>query len=217
MATHADGTRAPNAAAPAILVIDNYDSFVFNLVHDVERLGGRTQVARNDALSLEDALAARVDGYLISPGPGTPEAAGVSVALARAAGDARRPVFGVCLGHQAIAAAYGARVGPARTIRHGKTSPITHDANGVFAGVEAAFTATRYHSLAVDEATLPDDLHVTARAEDGEIMGLAHRRHPVFGVQFHPESYASEHGLTLLTNFLNAAVAARDHQQERAS
>ncbi len=217
MATRSRAADAAQAPALTILVIDNYDSFVFNLVHDLERLGAHTQVARNDALSVEEALAAPVDGFLISPGPGTPEAAGVSVALARAAGDAGRPVFGVCLGHQAIAAAYGARVGAARTIRHGKTSPISHDASGVFAGVAAAFSATRYHSLAVEDSSVPEDLRVTARAEDGEIMGLAHRRHRVFGVQFHPESYASEHGVRLLANFLDAAAVDRARCADHAS
>ncbi len=185
-----------------ILVIDNYDSFVFNLVHYLRDLGAETEVVRNDAVTVEDALGSGAQGLLISPGPGAPEAAGISTALARAAAQAQLPVLGVCLGHQAIAAAFGATVGAAQEIRHGKTSPVRHDNAGVFAGLPSPFTATRYHSLAVVRDTIPAELTITAETEDGEVMGLAHVTAPVFGVQFHPESIASEHGHALLRNFL---------------
>jgi anthranilate synthase component 2 len=198
-------TIAPRRRDPAmLLVVDNYDSFVFNLVHYVEQLGVSTHVVRNDALSVEDALALRPRAVLLSPGPCTPAEAGICMDLiAQASPDL--PILGVCLGHQAIGAAFGGRVISAKEIRHGKTSPIAHDGSGIFAGLPSPFTATRYHSLAIDPAAVPNTLRVTARTTDGEIMGVAHAERPVHGVQFHPESIASEHGHRLLANFLALA------------
>jgi anthranilate synthase component 2 len=187
-----------------LLVVDNYDSFVFNLVHYVEQLGARTHVVRNDALSVEDALALAPQAVLLSPGPCTPAEAGICVDLIKTA-PADLPILGVCLGHQAIGAALGGRIVSAKEIRHGKVSPIAHDGTGVFEGLPSPFTATRYHSLAIDPAAVPNVLRVTARTSDGEIMGVAHADRPLHGVQFHPESIASEHGHRLLANFLNLA------------
>lgn len=194
-------TRAFGERHGMILVIDNYDSFVFNLVHYLQELGAATRVERNDALSAEEALALGADGVVISPGPCTPNEAGVSLDLiARAPADL--PILGVCLGHQAIGQAFGARVVAAQDILHGKTSAVSHDATGVFAGLPSPFAAARYHSLALARDAMPDELRVTARTDDGEIMGAAHVSRPVHGVQFHPESIASEHGHALLANFL---------------
>lgn len=192
-----------------ILVIDNYDSFTFNLVHYLNELGARTLVRRNDQIGVEEALERRPDAVLLSPGPCTPNEAGICLELiARAPADL--PILGVCLGHQAIGQAFGGKVVAAKTILHGKTSPVSHDGTGLFEGLPDPLTATRYHSLAVERASLPEALRVCAWTPDGEIMGLAHRQRPIFGVQFHPESIATEHGHALLGNFLKlAGVAAR--------
>lgn len=185
-----------------ILLIDNYDSFTFNLVHYLQELGAAVEVVRNDALTAEEALAHKSDGILISPGPCDPDAAGICLPLLHAVKDAPKPVFGVCLGHQSIGQAFGGKVIRADEPMHGKTSPILHKDKGVFKGIPSPFTATRYHSLIVERASLPDVLEVTAETEDGIIMGLQHKTLPLHGVQFHPESIASEHGHTLLKNFL---------------
>ena len=187
-----------------ILVIDNYDSFTYNLVHYLEELGAETFVRRNDALSAEDALALKPDGVLLSPGPCTPNEAGVCLPLLASA-PADLPILGVCLGHQAIGQAFGGEVVRARTLMHGKTSPVRHTGEGMFEGVADGFIAARYHSLAVRRDTLPPVLRVSAWTEDGEIMGLAHASRPIHGVQFHPESIATEGGHRLLANFLALA------------
>ena len=184
-----------------IVVIDNYDSFTYNLVQYLLELGAEARVFRNDEVSSEEVLALSPSHLVVSPGPGTPDAAGITLELiGKAAG--RVPVLGVCLGHQAIGQAFGGRVVRAKQVMHGKVSRIQHDGNGVFNQIEGSFTATRYHSLAVEEKTLPGCLSVTARAEDGEIMGLRHRALPVEGVQFHPESILTGSGKALLANFL---------------
>ncbi|TRW14312.1 anthranilate synthase component II [Glacieibacterium frigidum] len=190
-----------------ILVIDNYDSFTYNLVHYLQELGVAVEVARNDALSVDEALALRPRAVLLSPGPCTPNEAGISLDLIAAAAAARLPVLGVCLGYQAIGQAFGARVVRADTVMHGKTSPIHHDGSGVFAGLPSPYEATRYHSLILD-ADLPDSLVANARTADGIVMGLHHRDLPLHGVLFHPESIASEHGHALLSNFLALAGIA---------
>ncbi len=184
-----------------VLVIDNYDSFVYNLVQYLGQLGAECVVRRNDDIDVAQALALGVDGVLISPGPGTPETAGVSVELVRGCAG-RLPLLGVCLGHQAIGVAYGAVVGRAPELLHGKTSEVQHDGAGVLAGLPTPFTATRYHSLAVDPVTVPADLIVTARTASGVVMGLRHRELAVEGVQFHPESVLTEGGHRLLANWL---------------
>jgi anthranilate synthase/aminodeoxychorismate synthase-like glutamine amidotransferase len=189
-----------------ILVLDNYDSFTYNLVQYLGELGARMRVARNDALSADDVEALAPEGIVISPGPGNPDDAGISLELIRRF-HTRVPILGVCLGHQAIGQAFGGRVARAQRQMHGKTSPITHDGHGVFRGLPPGFEATRYHSLVVLEAGLPADLEITARADDGEIMGLRHRRYPVEGVQFHPESILTSQGKALLANFLALAPA----------
>jgi anthranilate synthase component II len=191
-----------------ILVIDNYDSFTYNLVHYLNELGAPTHVVRNDAISVREALGLQPQGVLLSPGPKTPNEAGVCLALLEAA-PADLPIFGVCLGHQAIGQAYGGQVVHAKALMHGKTSPIHHNGKGVFAGLKTPFTATRYHSLSVRKEDLPKDLEVTAWTEDGEIMGVQHKTRPVFGVQFHPESIATECGHELLANFLDVAGVKR--------
>jgi len=191
-----------------ILVIDNYDSFTYNLVHYLNELGAETHVVRNDAIGVTEALGMRPQGVLLSPGPKTPNEAGICLALLEAA-PADLPIFGVCLGHQAIGQAYGGKVVHAQALMHGKTSSIHHDGKGVFAGLKNPFTATRYHSLSVRKEDLPADLEVTAWTEDGEIMGVQHRTRPVFGVQFHPESIATECGYDLLANFLEIAGVKR--------
>jgi len=191
-----------------ILVIDNYDSFTYNLVHYLNELGAETLVRRNDALTVQDALALKPEAVLLSPGPCDPDQAGICLPLLRAA-PADLAILGVCLGHQAIGQAYGGDVVRAKSIMHGKTSPIHHAGKGIFAGLPNPFTATRYHSLAVDRATLPAELEVTAWTEDGEIMGLRHRTRPIHGVQFHPESIATEGGHQLLANFLDLAGVKR--------
>jgi anthranilate synthase component 2 len=187
-----------------ILVIDNYDSFTFNLVHYVMELGAEVQVVRNDAITAAEALASEAAGFLISPGPCTPNEAGVSLDLVAACAEAKRPLLGVCLGHQAIGQHFGGRVARGG-LMHGKTSPVDHDGTGVFAGLPSPFTATRYHSLIVED--IPDCLVVNATSEtpglDGTaVMGFRHAELPIHGVQFHPESIATEYGHELLANFL---------------
>ena len=191
-----------------ILVIDNYDSFTYNLVHYLAELGAETLVRRNDALTVQDALALKPQAVLLSPGPCAPDQAGICLPLLRAARE-DLPILGVCLGHQAIGQAYGGEVVRAKTVMHGKTSPIRHTGESVFRGLPDGFTATRYHSLAVARDTLPGELEVTAWTDDGEIMGLAHRTRPVHGVQFHPESIATEGGHQMLANFLDLAGVKR--------
>lgn len=187
-----------------ILVIDNYDSFTYNLVHYLAELGAETQVYRNDALSVQDALALKPKAVLLSPGPCAPDQAGICLPLLRAAPE-DLPIFGVCLGHQSIGQAYGGDVIRAKTLMHGKTSQIHHKDVGLFKDLPNPFTATRYHSLAIRRETLPDDLIVTAWTDDGEIMGVQHRTRPIHGVQFHPESIATEGGHQILANFLRLA------------
>lgn len=187
-----------------ILVIDNYDSFTYNLVHYLAELGAETQVYRNDALSVQDALALKPKAVLLSPGPCAPDQAGICLPLLRAAPE-DLPIFGVCLGHQSIGQAYGGDVIRAKTLMHGKTSQIHHSDVGLFKDLPNPFTATRYHSLAIKRETLPDDLIVTAWTDDGEIMGVQHRTRPIHGVQFHPESIATEGGHQILSNFLRLA------------
>ena len=184
---------------PHILVIDNYDSFTWNLVHYLMELGAEVEVVRNDALSAAQALATGAQGFLISPGPCTPNEAGISLDLVAACAAAARPLLGVCLGHQAIGQHFGGRV-VRGGLMHGKTSPVTHDASGLFAGLPSPFTATRYHSLVVED--VPADLIVNATADDAHVMGFRHATLPIHGVQFHPESIATEHGHALLANFL---------------
>ena len=197
-----------------ILVIDNYDSFTYNLVHYLEELGAQTLVRRNDAIGVGDALALRPAGVLLSPGPCTPNEAGLCLdLLARAPADL--PILGVCLGHQAIGQAFGGEVVRAKALMHGKTSPVRHLGSGLFEGLADGFTAARYHSLAVRRDTLPAALQVTAWSDDGEIMGLAHAGRPVHGVQFHPESIATEDGHRLLANFL--ALAGEDRRSSAAA
>ncbi|MGR8009478.1 aminodeoxychorismate/anthranilate synthase component II [Streptomyces hypolithicus] len=184
-----------------ILVVDNYDSFVFNLVQYLYQLGAECEVRRNDEVELGHAQDG-FDGVLLSPGPGAPEQAGVCVDMVRHCAATGVPVFGVCLGMQSMAVAYGGVVGRAPELLHGKTSPVTHDGTGVFAGLPSPFTATRYHSLAAEPEALPAALEVTARTADGIIMGVRHRDLPVEGVQFHPESVLTEHGHLMLANWL---------------
>jgi len=193
-----------------LLMIDNYDSFTYNLVQYLGELGAEVDVVRNDVESVSELLARQADGIVISPGPGVPEDGGVSIELVRAAAELRTPVLGVCLGHQAIGVAFGARITRARSIMHGKVSEIDHDGKGIFSGLEARFEATRYHSLVVDEASCPESLEITARTDDGEIMGLRHREFPVEGVQFHPESILTRVGKQLLQNFLRRCQSEGD-------
>ena len=190
-----------------ILVIDNYDSFTYNLVQYLGELGAELRVVRNDAVDADGVAALAPEGIVISPGPGTPDDAGVSLSLIRRLGE-RTPILGVCLGHQAIGQAFGGTVARAKAQMHGKTSDIRHDGRGVFAGLSNPLTATRYHSLVILPHTVPADLEVTAWAEDGEIMGVRHRRWPVEGVQFHPESILTVEGKRLLGNFLGRAAVA---------
>jgi anthranilate synthase component 2 len=183
-----------------ILVIDNYDSFTWNLVHYLQELGATVEVVRNDAIGVGQAMSSGAEGFLVSPGPCTPNEAGISLELVEACADSGRPLLGVCLGHQAIGQVFGGRVTRARELMHGKTSPVSHDDSGVFAGLPTPFTATRYHSLVVEDAG--DALVANAHTLDGTVMGLRHRTLPIHGVQFHPESIATEHGHDLLANFL---------------
>jgi anthranilate synthase component 2 len=187
-----------------ILVIDNYDSFTYNLVHYLNELGAETLVRRNDRIAVDEALGLRPAAVLLSPGPCTPNEAGICLDLLRDAPE-DLPVLGVCLGHQAIGQACGGQVVRASHLMHGKTSAIRHTGQGVFAGLKNPFTATRYHSLSVRREDLPPELEVTAWTEDGEIMGVQHRTRPLHGVQFHPESIATECGHELLANFLRLA------------
>jgi anthranilate synthase component 2 len=182
-----------------ILVIDNYDSFTWNLVHYVMELGAEVEVVRNDALSAGQAVSSGAQGFLISPGPCTPNEAGISLDLVGAAADAGIPLLGVCLGHQSIGQHFGGKV-VRGGLMHGKTSPVTHDGTGVFAGLPSPFTATRYHSLIVED--IPETLIVNARSDDGHVMGFRHASLPIHGVQFHPESIATQHGHAMLANFL---------------
>ena len=191
-----------------ILVIDNYDSFTYNLVHYLQQLGCAVEVVRNDALTAPQAMARGADAILLSPGPCTPNEAGICLDVIGLAAAARLPLLGVCLGHQALAQVFGGHVVRADRVMHGKTSAILHDGSGVFAGLPSPFEATRYHSLIVEAATLPDVLAANARTDDGVIMGLAHCELPLHGVQFHPESIASQHGHALLSNFLTIAGIA---------
>lgn len=186
-----------------LLLIDNYDSFTYNLVHYVGELGVEVVVKRNDAIDVQSAMALNPAGILLSPGPATPDQAGICLALTAAAAETKTPLMGVCLGHQTIGQAFGGDVVRCHEIVHGKMGTMHHEGKGVFAGLPTPFQATRYHSLVVDPATLPDCLEVTATLEDGTIMGLQHRDLPIQGVQFHPESIASEHGHALLQNFVN--------------
>ena len=191
-----------------ILVIDNYDSFTYNLVHYLNELGAHTAVYRNDAITVQDALAMRPEAVLLSPGPCTPNEAGICLPLIAGAPE-DLPILGVCLGHQAIGQALGGEVIRAKTLMHGKTSPMHHADKGVFKGLPNPFTATRYHSLSVRRETLPDVLEITAWTDDGEIMGFQHKTRPLHGVQFHPESIATEGGHQLLLNFMDLAGVQR--------
>lgn len=190
----------------AFLVIDNYDSFTYNLVHFLGELGAKLEVRRNDKISVDEAVAMEPEGIVISPGPCTPNEAGICLELIARAGS-KIPIFGVCLGHQAIGQTYGAKVVRAPTLMHGKVSEIHHSSRSVFRGINGDFKATRYHSLTIAPETMPEVLEVTAWADDDVIMGVVHKSHPVHGVQFHPESIASEHGHQILRNFLEIAAA----------
>ena len=191
-----------------ILVVDNYDSFTWNLVHYLAELGAETRVVRNDDLTAAEAWALKPEAVLLSPGPCSPNEAGICLDLLATAPETM-PIFGVCLGHQAMGQAFGGEVIRAKALMHGKTSPIEHEGQSVFRGLPSPFTATRYHSLAVKRETLPHVLEVTAWTADGEIMGLSHKTRPIHGVQFHPESIATEHGHDLLANFLDLANVRR--------
>ena len=191
-----------------LLLIDNYDSFTFNLYQYLSELGAEVEVHRNDQVSVEDCIAMRPDQVVISPGPCSPHEAGISVDLVKAfAGVA--PLLGVCLGHQCIGEAFGGDVVSAGEIMHGKTSHVTHDDRGVFAGLPSPFEAIRYHSLAIEPSTVPSVLEVSARSESGIIMGVRHREYAIEGVQFHPESIMTQHGHQLLQNFLNMSQAVK--------
>ncbi len=186
-----------------ILVIDNYDSFTYNIVQELGELGAELSVYRNDKVTVEQVRRLQPDRIVISPGPGFPCDAGVSLEIIRQLG-AEIPLLGICLGHQAIGEAYGGKVVHAPQLMHGKTSMIYHQGDAIFADVPSPFEATRYHSLIVEEAALPESLTVIARTESGEIMGFRHRRHPVIGLQFHPESILTRYGMTMLQNFLDS-------------
>jgi anthranilate synthase component 2 len=197
-----------------LVLIDNYDSFTFNLVHYLGELGAETQVHRNDKITADAVIAAAPDAIVLSPGPRTPHEAGICLDLIAKAAPTI-PIFGVCLGHQAIGQAFGADVVRAPVPVHGKLSEVSHEGAGVFRGINGPFRATRYHSLVVERDNLPDDLAVTAETDDRLVMGLAHRRFPVHGVQFHPESIASEHGHRILKNFLDIAAAWNEARRKR--
>ena len=192
-----------------LLMIDNYDSFTYNLVQYLGELGAEIEVVRNDVLETEALLSRGAEGVVVSPGPGEPARAGVSIDVVRRFAERRIPVLGVCLGHQAIGVAFGGRIVRARSIMHGKTSKIEHDGRGVFTGLSQSFEATRYHSLVIEEASCPDMLDITARTADGEIMGVRHRELRVEGVQFHPESILTQVGKQLLRNFLDGCAGPR--------
>lgn len=186
-----------------ILMIDNYDSFTYNLVQYLGVLGSEVEVHRNDKITLDEIERMKPERIVISPGPGTPQSAGITISMIERFHPKEVPILGVCLGHQAIGAAFGGRVLHASRIMHGKTSEISHDSKGVFRDLPDPITATRYHSLAVERKSLPSCLEVSAEAEDGEIMGLRHRQYPVEGIQFHPESILTKEGMNILRNFLN--------------
>ncbi|MDA0229911.1 MAG: aminodeoxychorismate/anthranilate synthase component II [Proteobacteria bacterium] len=190
-----------------LLLIDNYDSFTFNLVHYLGELGAEVTIYRNDAISADEALALRPDGIVLSPGPRDPNQAGICLELIKKSAGSI-PLLGVCLGHQAIGQAFGGKVVRATSLMHGKTSDIYHEEHGLFQGLPTPFTATRYHSLMVERNTLPGCLEVTAQTDDGVVMGLSHRDYPVHGVQFHPESIASDQGHELLKNFLDIVTGS---------
>ena len=196
--------RAKGSTDVRLLMIDNYDSFTYNLVQYFGELGAEVEVVRNDQETLDALVAMRPSGLVISPGPGAPDQAGLSIAAVRRFGEEGTPVFGVCLGHQSIGVAFGGRIGRARSIMHGKTSEIHHEGQGVFRSLPKPFVATRYHSLVIDPEHCPEVLEVTARTADGEIMGVRHRSLPIEGVQFHPESILTAEGKALLANFLDA-------------
>jgi anthranilate synthase component II len=199
-----------------ILVIDNYDSFTYNLVHFLGELGAKLAVYRNDKISVDDVVAMDPEAIVISPGPCTPNEAGICLSLIERVGP-DIPIFGVCLGHQAIGQAYGGKVVRAPTLMHGKVSTVHHTGRSVFRGINGDFRATRYHSLTVDPESLPEVIEVTATSDDGVIMGAMHKSHPVHGVQFHPESIASEHGHRVLQNFLDITAAWNAmHRVERS-
>ncbi len=198
--------------ATKILVIDNYDSFVFNLVQYLGQLGAECTVVRNDAIEVEEA--SNYSGVLISPGPGIPEKAGISIPMIRYCADKKIPLFGVCLGHQAIGVAFGATVSRAPELLHGKTSLIYHSGQGVLTGLPSPFTATRYHSLCVERETIGTDLEITSATDSGIIMSMRHRAFPIEGVQFHPESVLTEHGHAMLANWLNQC--GDTHAREKA-
>ena len=189
-----------STTARKILVIDNYDSFVFNLVQYLQQLGAICTVVRNDAIKVNEAD--KYDGVLISPGPGTPQGAGISIELVKYCAEKKIPLLGVCLGHQAIGVAYGATVSRAPELLHGKTSVVTHKNKSVLENIPSPFTATRYHSLAIEKQSLPDSLEVTGATESGVIMAIAHKTKPICGVQFHPESVLTDHGREIVRNFL---------------
>jgi len=191
-----------------ILVLDNYDSFTWNIVHYLRELGAEVRVERNDSLSAAEALATGAAAFLISPGPGRPEAAGESLALVAACAEARRPLLGICLGHQAVARHFGARVVRAETVMHGKTSSVNHDGTGLFEGLASPVTAARYHSLTVAPESVPECLAVNAVAGDGSVQGFRHKGLPIHGLQFHPESVASQNGHRMLANFTRIAACS---------
>jgi anthranilate synthase/aminodeoxychorismate synthase-like glutamine amidotransferase len=189
-----------------IAIVDNYDSFTYNLVQYLGELGAQVDVVRNDATDAESLVASRPDGVVISPGPGDPDDAGISLEVVRVCARTRTRLLGVCLGHQSIGQAFGGKIVRARSLMHGKVSPISHDGRGVFRALPSPFDATRYHSLVIAEESLPSVLEVSARTPDGEIMGVRHRELPIEGVQFHPESILTEQGKSLLRNFLEACA-----------
>ena len=195
-----------------VTLIDNYDSFTFNLVHFLGELGAEVKVWRNDELSVADAMGQNADAIVLSPGPCTPNEAGICLELVREASEST-PILGVCLGHQAIGQVYGGDVVRAPLPMHGKVSRVSHNARGLFRGINGPFQATRYHSLVIERRNAPEALEITAESDDGLIMAVAHRGLPVHGVQFHPESIASEHGRTILKNFLDIARAFQDQRR----
>lgn len=190
---------------PKVTLVDNYDSFTWNLVHALGALGAEVDVYRNDEITVDEIAAKKPDAIVISPGPGTPEDSGISLEVVERLG-ATTPIFGVCLGNQTIGQVYGGKVVRGPEPIHGKLSKISHNGKGVMRGINGPFEATRYHSLVVDKKSVPSDLAIVAETDDGLVMGLAHKEHPVHGVQFHPESIASEHGQTILKNFLDLAA-----------
>jgi len=189
-----------------LLLIDNYDSFTYNLVHYLGELGAEVRVERNDAIDVQEAMALKPSGIVLSPGPCDPDQAGICLAITAAAAETQTPLLGVCLGHQTIGQAFGGTVVRHSEIVHGKMGKVLHEGGGVFAGLPSPFEATRYHSLVVAEDSVPDELQVTAWLDDGTVMGLSHKTLPIHGVQFHPESIASEHGHKLLKNFLDSVL-----------